>query len=513
MWGTIVGSVFTSSSFMAVQTTGAMSIIVADVDAVSGSDDPAAAVFTLSVLTGAVMLAAGLLKLGSLLSYVSTSVMTGFISAVGVNIVLGQLDGFTGYAAEGSNRIARTIDLLLHPLQVDIQTLVVGAATVVLILTLGRTPLGPLGMVVAVFAASALVPLFGWDIDRLNDVADIPNSLPLPKLPDIGLVPALIVPAASLAFVGLVQGAGVSAAFTNPDGTQPDASSDFVGQGAANVAAGALMGMPVGGSMSASALAVSAGARSRRALLIAGVVMVVVVLVLAEPVGFIAMPALAGLLITIGVSTIKPDRIAAVAKTGRVQQTVLIVTFVLTMLIPLQYAVLLGVALSIMLYVIRQSNQISVSQLVIDDEGHLLDADPPAELSANSVVMLEPVGSLFFAAAPTFEALLPEVTDRSENAVVILRLRGRDDIGATLVGVLVRYAGALTAVGGKLLLASVQPGLRRQLDAAADSAAIGPADIYGPGRWRSDTLLHAYADAQEWVAAHDDTKQPPPADS
>ncbi len=504
MWGTFTGALFTSSTFMAVQTTGAMSIIVADVDQIGDATDPARALFTLSIMTGVVMVVLGLVKLGMLLNYVSQSVMIGFISAVGVNIVLGQLDGFTGYAAEGSNRVLRAVDLVLHPFEIDLRTLAVGLTTIILILVLERTRLGALGMVVAVFAASAMVPLFGWEVERLQDIADIPNALPLPRLPDLGLVPSLVVPALALAFIGLVQGAGVSASFPLPDGTQPDASRDFIGQGAANIAAGTLQGMPVGGSMSASALAVSGGARSRLAVLIAGVVMGVVILVFARPVGYIAMPALAGLLIIVGVRTIKPGQIMTVLRTGRTQQAVLLVTFVLTMLIPLQYAVMAGVGMSMILYVIRQSNQVRVQRLRIDDERHVIDEEPPPELPADTVVLLEPVGSLFFAAAPEFEALLPAVTDRSSNSVVVIRLRGRDNVGATLIDVFVRYAEALQGVGSKLVLASVQPGVQDQLRSTGVMDDLGEANVYGPGRWRTDTLLTAYDDATAWVARTDD---------
>ena len=504
MWGTFTGALFTSSTFMAVQTTGAMSIIVADVDQIGDATDPARALFTLSIMTGVVMVVLGLVKLGMLLNYVSQSVMIGFISAVGVNIVLGQLDGFTGYAAEGSNRVLRAVDLVLHPFEIDLRTLAVGMTTIILILVLERTRLGALGMVVAVFAASAMVPLFGWEVERLQDIADIPNALPLPRLPDLGLVPSLVVPALALAFIGLVQGAGVSASFPLPDGTQPDASRDFIGQGAANIAAGTLQGMPVGGSMSASALAVSGGARSRLAVLIAGVVMGVVILVFARPVGYIAMPALAGLLIIVGVRTIKPGQIMTVLRTGRTQQAVLLVTFLLTMLIPLQFAVLAGVGMSMILYVIRQSNQVRVQRLRIDDERHVIDEEPPPELPADTVVLLEPVGSLFFAAAPEFEALLPAVTDRSSNSVVVIRFRGRDNVGATLIDVFVRYAEALQGVGSKLVLASVQPGVHDQLRSTGVMDDLGEANVYGPGRWRTDTLLTAYDDATAWVARTDD---------
>ena len=129
----------------------------------------------------------------------------------------------------------------------------------------------------------------------LSDLGIVPDSLPTPQLPLLRLVPVLIVPALSLAFVGLVQGAGISANFTNPDGSYPDASRDFVGQGAANVASGLFQGMPVGGSVSASSLNKEAGARSRQSLLFAAVVMAIVIVVFGEAVGGVAMPALAGL--------------------------------------------------------------------------------------------------------------------------------------------------------------------------------------------------------------------------
>ena len=75
---------------MAIQGTGAMAVIVADVDTISNADDPASALFALSLTTGAVMIVAGWLKLGSLLRFVSNAVMVGFVSAVGVNIMLSQ---------------------------------------------------------------------------------------------------------------------------------------------------------------------------------------------------------------------------------------------------------------------------------------------------------------------------------------------------------------------------------------------------------------------------------------
>lgn len=224
--GTVTGALATSSAFMTVQATGAMAIVVADVTAIDAARDPGRALFTLALLTGVVMIAAGLLRLGSVLRFISNAVLVwGFINAVGVNIILGQLDNFTGYASSGANRVLRAVDTVANAGLLDARALAVGVATIVLIVALERTRLAQLGMVVAIVLTSAWVIASGWEgVARLSDVAEVPQALPAPVLPDLGLVLPLAIPAVSLAFVGLVQGAGITANFLNPDGSYPDAS-------------------------------------------------------------------------------------------------------------------------------------------------------------------------------------------------------------------------------------------------------------------------------------------------
>ncbi|MFV1971694.1 MAG: SulP family inorganic anion transporter [Acidimicrobiia bacterium] len=509
MVGTFTGGLFTSSSFMAVQATGAMAIVVADIGIVHAAEDPGRMLFTLSIVTGVVMLLAGLFKLGSILRFVSNAVMVGFINAVGVNIILGQLDDFTGYEGQGDNRVLRAFDLLRNFGEVHGPTIIVGVATIVLIIVLERTKLGPLGMVVGIIIGSALVPILGWEVAQLKDIADIPGSLPFPVVPIFGAMPSLIIPALSLAFIGLVQGAGISANFPDEDGNYPDASRDFIGQGAANIAAGIFQGMPVGGSMSASSLVKSAGARTRTALLIAGVVMAVVIVVFGRAVGYIAMPALAGLLMTVGYRTIKPGDIKSVWKTGMMQATVMTVTFVLTMIIPLQNAVLVGVGISMILYIINQSNRVTLKRWTPDGAGNLRESDPPETVGAGEIVILQPYGSLFFAAAPVFEELLPDVVDTTENSVVILRLRGRTDLGSTFMDVLRRYADELTEANSKLVIISADDRIHEQLAVTRVTAAVGTENIYTSDEWVGATLKRAHTDALEWVDSRGTGEQEP----
>ena len=499
--GTVSGALTTSSVFMVVQGTGAMAMIIADVPAVHEGRSPDRALFTLAILTGVVMLAAGIFRLGSVLRFVSNAVMVGFINAVGVNIVLGQLSNLTGYSASGPNRVVRAVNTVLAPAHLHWQSVTIGFATVGLILLLERTRLGALGLVLAVIVTSVAAIALGWShVATLNDLNVVVDRLPTPTWPLIAQVPALLVPALSLAFVGLVQGAGISANYLNPDGSYPDASRDFVGQGVANVTAGLLQGMPVGGSVSASALNKAAGAKSRRAAVFAGLVMAVVIVVFGSAVGYLAMPALAGLLILIGARTIKPADLQSVWRTGTVQKVVLVVTFALTMLIPLQNAVMVGVGLSVVLYVIRQSNQVTIRRWTIDRDGHLIETEPPTEVPASEVVVLQPYGSLFFAAAPVFEAALPAVGETSRDSVVILRLRGRTDLGTTFMDVLHRYAVALRDADSKLMIVSANERIQEQLTVTGITDVVGSSNIY-PGDERiGATLRRAYDDATAWVA-------------
>jgi SulP family sulfate permease len=501
LFGTAGGALLTSTPYMAVQATGAMAIIVADVDLAS-RPDPDRALSTLSVLTGVVMVAAGLLRFGTALRFVPTAVMVGFISAVGVNIVLGQLDNLTGYDAEGASRLLRTLDLLLHPWRIEPAALAVGLVTIALVVLLTRTRVGALGLVVAIVAGSVLAAVLtrtaAEPVALVRDIADVPNALPAPVLPTLGDVAVLLVPAVSLAFVGLVQGAAVSAGYP-PPGRRPDTDRDFIGQGAGNLAAGLFQGMPVGGSMSGSSLAVTAGARTRLALLIASAVMAVVILLLADVVALVALPALAGLLMVVGVRTVKPSRIHSVVRSSLVQAVILTVTFALTVLIPLQYAVLVGVGLALVLFVVRQSNSVSVRRLVTDPDGRTRETDPPATLGAGEVVVLQPYGSLFFASAPVFESRLPAVGGGTDRSVVVLRLRGIDRLGLGIVDVLRRYQAELAARGSRLVVVAAHDGVVEQLRRSGLADEFGPDGVYHGSEWIGETVARARDDARRWV--------------
>lgn len=500
MVGTFTGALTTSSVYMTVQATSAMALIVASVPQISAGPRPTEHLFMLSILTGIIMAVLGVLKLGSLLRFVPKSVMTGFINAVAVLIVLGQLGSFTGYAAEGPNRIAQTLNLLLNLEGIDRPSLAVGVFTIILILLLERTKLKSFGIVAALLVASLLPPLFNWEtVTVAGDIADIPTQLPGLSTFDLSTIIPMLLPALSLALVGLVQGAGISQAYANPDGKYGQPSGDFIGQGIANIASGMFQGMPVGGSLSATSLSVNSGARTRFANIVAGVTMAVSLLLFASLIRALAMPALAGLLIVIGFRTLRLDDVRMVWNIGLVQQAVALITFITALFVPLQYAVLMGVALSILLYVFQQSNKLVVKEWVYEPGQFPVEKPVPKVLASDKITVLMPYGSLFFASAQGFESQLPALTPETRNAVVIIRLRGHNDLGTTFLTVLASYAKSLQKNECRLLLSGVSRETLGEFEKTGLVKVFKRKNIFKVTDQVGESLQNAYAEAEKWL--------------
>jgi SulP family sulfate permease len=499
MVGTPIGALATGSVFMTVAITSAMALAVGDSLAGYSGEALLTAVITLTILIGLFALLLGVLKLGTLIRFVSNAVMMGFLTGVAALIILGQLGDFTGYDSQYSNKVIQAVDLLLHVNQVHLQTLAIGLLTIALILFFGRTRLANFSMVLAMVLSTAALLGLGWDsVALIGDIADIPRSLPTPKLPDPALVPALIGPAIAIAIIGLVQGAGVGRGVPNPDGSFPDPSRDFDGQGLANIAAGLLQGMPVGGSLSTTSINVNAGAKTRWANIFSGAIVAILVLLFAGLVELIPMASVAAILIVAGWGTINFEEIGDVRDAGTAPRLVMIFTFVLTLFLPMQTAVFVGVFLSLVYFIYDSAINVQVLQLVPQTDGSFREGPPPEELRSNDVTLLHVYGTVFFAAAYTLEQILPSPMG-ARRAVVVLRLRGYQDVGSTLIGVMERYAGKLQENGGKLLLCGVSEGVRERLERTETMETIPAEDIFMADDVLGSSTRRALAAAQQWL--------------
>lgn len=487
MIGTPIAAMLASSHFMYVANTGALAVATGSALGEFSGEAKVQALIVLVVLVGLIQIALGLLRLGGLVRFVANAVLIGFMTGIAVRIILSQLGELNGYHAEGGNAVLRTLDWIAHLHHSDPWSSAIGLGTLALVVLLNRTRAAQLAMAIALVVATFVVGLAGLDsVATLNDTALIPSGFPALALPQWSLVVAVFPAAAALAIIGLVQGAGVSKTIPNPDGSYPNISRDFSAKGAANIASGLFQGMPIGGAMSETAVSLKAGARSRWAGIFSGGFIILAVLLLADGVGYLAMPAIAALLVMAGIEAIKPARIGDVWHSGWEPRVIMLSTFVATLVLPVQEAVFLGVALSMLHYLYASSVDVRIVSMTPLANGSFAEHPAPARLQPEQSVVLAAYGSLHFAAAATLEKKLPAA---APGACVILRLRGVQRAGSTLVTVIEQYAHTLQRGGATLVLAEVSPPLYAQLvktgtveSCRSERVFIAEADIFAATR-------------------------------
>jgi SulP family sulfate permease len=508
--GTPSAALTTSSQFLTVAVTAAMALAVGDAlkPFAAGADRLAAALVTLTVLTGLMMILLGLLRAGALMRFVSNAVMRGFLTGVALTIILNQIPKFLGSSSAYENKLVAAADIVSSPERFDWTTVFIGLATMVVVLALDRTPAKRFAMVIALVLATAATALLDFSTVLVKDVSPIPQGFPAPALPDLSMVLALLVPAFSVALIGLIQGAGVSKSTPNPDGTYPSLNRDFIGQGVGNAVSGLFRGMPVGGSVSSTALNMQGGATSRWSNFFVGPTIGIILVALFWAVELIPMTSLAALLIIVGVRAIDREAITTVWLTGLEPRVIMAITFVSVLLMPVQYAVLLGVALSIVTHIYSSSLDVRIAELQRLDDGRIAEAAPTEKLKANAVTVLQIYGSVFYAGAQVAEGMLPDPLGAT-NAIAIIRLRGRADLGSTFLDVIERYRERIEEEGGTLMLAGVGPALYEQLERTGHLDRIGSRNVFKATRIVTDSTDAAIEEAERRLEASGSPDDPP----
>jgi SulP family sulfate permease len=382
---------------------------------------------------------------------------------------------------------------------IDVATLGIGLLTILLILGVERTRFARFAYIIALAVSTLAVQVLGLDsVILVGDTTDIPQAIPKPNLPTLSLVFEMIIPAFAIAIIGLVQSAGVSQSVPNPDGKYPDPSGDFRGQGIANLVTGFFGGLPVGGSLSGTALLRSIGGRTRWGNIFTGLFSLMIVLLFANLIELLPLTAIAGLIVVVGFSLINVPRIQTAWHTGPASATIMLITFVGTLLMPIHYAVFLGVLLHILLYAFQSAEAVRVECVIPQEDNTYIEAQVPKELPSNDVVILQPIGSLFFAGAAKLEDQLPEV-GQAKGSVVILRLRDRDEVGSTFIRIVERYVRALQAQDNLLMLSGLNKHVLEQLEKTDLLELIGEENVFPAEARFGAAVDKAVRAAETWM--------------
>jgi SulP family sulfate permease len=448
------------------------------------------AVVTMALLAGLIMALLGALRLGKIVGYVSNAVMTGFVMGVAILIMVGKLDDIFGYDPAGySNKVVRAADILTHPGMWDPATTVVGIGTIGLAFALKAVPrLERYALVLVVIIGTAVVWLLGIATTTIADEATIPTglaALPIPQglssLPDLAMVPTLLLGSLSIAIVALAQGAGIRPAFPNPDGSRSSASRDFLGQGLGNIAGAFFQAAPSGGSLSRTAVSADGGATSRVAGYVAAATVVVLVVALGPVVGEIPEAVVGGLLFVIGVELVVgriPDALLA-WRTGPTSMVLFVVTLALTLAVHLQWAILGGALLSLFAFVLASSADIELQRIGRDEVGWVVSDDLPSVIPSGEPLLVHYAGPNFFADVTTMFERLPTAAPSSPG-VLVLDVGTLQHFSSTTLKQLDKYRAGLASAGSGLVLAGVGPDSRRVLERTGLLERLGEENVLAP---------------------------------
>ncbi|MBZ4561141.1 SulP family inorganic anion transporter [Mycobacterium avium subsp. hominissuis] len=471
---TIVASIFGSSSHLINGPTSAISLLVftalAFIDS-ENSKELFEALFLLAVLVGAFQIVISLFKLGNLTRYISESVIIGFMAAAAFLLAIGQLGNALGVRDKGNGhmQVLRRVWLTLtHGDHINYRALTLSAAAVlaVVLRKLVQRYGWPQVDMLAVLVITALIAyLAGWSTPGAGGhtavavAAKIPRSLPGPHVPDVHTewLPHLSTGALAIAFVGIIEALSIAKAIAYQTQQQIDYNHQIMAEGLANLTGGFFQSLPGSGSLSRSAINFQSGAATRFSGIVSAATVAAALLLFAPLLRYVPQPALAGLLLVTAARLVDFERLIYTLKASRYDAGLVIVTAFTGIAVDLDKSVLLGVILSILLFVPRAA-KLKSKELVVTPE-RVVRERIPGDSPDPSIVIYDLEGELFFGAAPELDRHLSAINQRIADggiAFVILRLKRVRHPDVVCIERIEHFLRAVTERGVTVLLAGVR---------------------------------------------------------
>ncbi|KAF0095602.1 MAG: sulfate transporter [Puniceicoccaceae bacterium 5H] len=415
------------------------------------------------LMVGSFLICGALLQVANLIQYVSRSVVTGYITAAAVYIIVNQVPKVLGLTLDvppGSNILALAWYTVAGLGTFQLSAILISALTLLCYLAIKRfRPHWPVVAVVLLVLSCLHAGLdYGGVYARLDGPvahasAIQPDKWALswpvlnPNWTDFGLV------ALTLSFLIALESISIGKTIAARSGQRLDGNQEILGLGFANIFCGLYQGMPAGGSLTRSQLNWSSGARTGLSNVYSGLICLVGALTLGQLTGFIPIPVLGVLVITIGISLINRKVIRVVWNTTNSDRTVYLVTVFSALTLRLDFAIILGTATSILLF-LRKAAQPELMEYGQEEAQRFAPEEGQAATTEIAIVHVE--GALFFGAAELFRDQMRRVCERQNQKVVILKLRNAHHLDATSVLALEELIRYMQETNRQLLISEVR---------------------------------------------------------
>lgn len=441
---------------------------------------------TLALMSGVLMLALGLLRFGTLVNFMSHSVVVGFTAALGVLIFASQLANVLGIALPAAPFAELVAGTFRHIGDARPWVALVAAATLATGAlsdrVLPKIPPMLTAMVLGSVAAFFLNRALGVENTGLRTLGPLPGALPPLSYPPISgsTLKSLLPGAVAVTLVSLTQALSIAHAIALKSGQRLDNNQEFIAQGLANVVAAFFSGFPTSASANRCGINYDAGARTPMAAMFASLLLVVVLLAVAPLMAYMPIAVVAGLLFLVAWNLIDLPRIRKILSTSRGESAVVAVTFFATLALDLEFAFLVGVLVSLVLYLNRTSRPLMRSLVpdprhterkMTEIEGGL------AECPQLKILRIE--GALYFGAVSHVEQHFDTLREHSPGQKhLLLMSKSINFVDMTGAELLVQEAHRRRALGGQLYFYSLRLPVEELFERGGYMAEIGRENVF-----------------------------------
>lgn len=472
--GIVIG-ILSGASYQISGPTGAMAAILLSVSAKYGITG----VLTAGFLSGAILIVAALCRVGKLVSYLPAPVITGFTSGIAIIIALGQIDNFFGTHSVGENQISKIASYFTGEGSFNPNWwAVMFGGLVVLIMVIypkkwnAVVPSSLVGIIVAL-----IVNMVFFEQGTVAEVGAIPSSLItddsiIRKGFDFANITSLIMPAVSIAALGMIESLLCGASAGKMKGERLDASRELVAQGIGNMIIPLLGGVPATAAIARTSVAIKSGGQTRLVSVFHSIVLILSMFLLGGVMSRIPMAALAGVLM---VTAFRMNDWAAIksifGKKFKSSISQYVITMAATVVFDLTIAIVIGVVAAMIVFVVK-SSELRVTSSNIDED-KLRGKVKSGHHEEFKVVYVS--GPLFFG---TQEKLINQLESLEGNPQVILSMRGVPTADDISLAELERLYNKLREKGTQISFTGVQTAVGEMMDRAGFRERIGEEHFY-----------------------------------
>lgn len=484
----IIAALFGSSLHLISGPTTAISIVVFSAvshHAVPGTPEFVSLALTMTFLAGVYQFVLGVARMGHLVNFVSHTVVVGFTAGAAILIATSQIKNILGiHVPRGESFFNTWIDVWKGIGGTNYYIFMVALATLVTAILVKKFYPSFPHLLIALVTGGAIAYSLNGQSNGITFVGEIPAHLPPVSVPDFSFstIKKLAPEAFAVALLGLIEAVSISRSIATKSHQRINGNQEFIGQGLSNIVGSFFSSYAGSGSFTRSGINYASGAKTPLSGIFAALILMLIVVLIAPYSRFIPVAAMSGVILLVAYGLIDQGQIRHVLESSKTETAILLTTFVSTLFLELEFAIYLGVLLSLVIFLARTSTpDIVVLAPDIDPRYHkhaLVDVSTKPAVQCPQLKIIRVDMSIYFGSLDHVQSKIHKITKRDKVYDILIIAEGINLIDLAGTEMLLHEAERLDAMGGGLYFAGIKPAVYESISKTHLINGIGNAHFF-----------------------------------